>query len=351
MGAIFSHSRISSFENCPKQFEFRYVQKIASETESIEAFVGKRVHEVLERLYLFAGRGLLPGLEKVVDRYHSLWAEAYDPERVRIVREGASLDSYRALGERCVRGYYLRHYPFDDGETLGLERRIVFPLDEAGEYRVQGIIDRISRARDGAIEVHDYKTGARVPSQRVLDEDRQLALYQIGLARELGPDTPFRLVWHYVAKDATCVSTRTPEALDALRRTTIARIDEIRTATGYPTRKSALCSWCEYRSICPAFTAAMPPHAEPQAPVASACPPTPASEPASTPSLESEAASADASVDASAHVSEHVSGHASAPAPAPAHAPGPTPAPARETAPPSRRAPTPAEADGQLRLL
>lgn len=258
MGPIFSHSRISSFENCPKQFEFRYVQKIASETESIEAFVGKRVHEVLERLYQFAGRGQLPGVEKVVDRYHKIWEEAYDAERVRIIREGAAIGFYRTLGERCVRGYYLRHYPFDDGETLGLEKRVVFPLDEAGEYRMQGIIDRISRARDGVIEVHDYKTGARVPTQRALDEDRQLALYQIGLARELGPDQPFRLVWHYVAKDATRISTRTREALEALRQTTIARIDEIQQAVDYPTRKSALCSWCEYRAICPAFAAERP---------------------------------------------------------------------------------------------
>jgi len=258
LGPIFSHSRISSYENCPKQFEFRYVQKIERESESIEAFVGKRVHEVLERLYLFAGRGMLPGVEKVVDRYQKLWEEAYDADRVRVVREGASVDFYRALGERCVRGYYVRHYPFDEGETLGLEKRVLFPLDKDGRYRMQGIIDRISRARDGVIEVHDYKTGARVPSQRILDEDRQLALYQLGLAREYGEDTPFRLVWHYVAKDVTRISTRTREDLDALRRTTISRIDEIRTATDYPARKSALCGWCEYREICPAFAAERP---------------------------------------------------------------------------------------------
>lgn len=269
MGPIFSHSRIASFENCPKQFEFRYVQKIESTSESIEAFVGKRVHEVLERLYLFAGRGQLPGIEKVVDRYHKLWEDAYDALRVRIVREGSSLDSYRALGERCVRGYYLRHYPFDEGETLGLEKRVVFALDPEGRFRMQGIIDRISRARDGTIEVHDYKTGARVPNQKALDEDRQLALYQLGLAREFGERTPFRLIWHYVAKDVTRVSIRTPADLERLRAATIARIDEIQTATAYPVRKSALCGWCEYRAICPAFASERPePAATPELPAA-----------------------------------------------------------------------------------
>ncbi len=256
MGTIYSHSRLASFENCPKQFEFRYIKKIPSETEGIEAFVGKRVHEILERLYLFVERGQIPGIEKVVDRYHKRWEEAYDPERVRIVREGTPLAYYRRLGEDCLRGYYLRHYPFDDGETLGVERRVLFPLDEAGRYRMQGIIDRISRAGDGVIEVHDYKTGARVPSQRILDQDRQLALYQIGLARELGEDTPFRLVWHYVAKNRTCTSTRTPEELAALRRDTIARIDEIEAATEFEPRRISLCNWCEYKPRCPLHVAA-----------------------------------------------------------------------------------------------
>jgi len=251
MSRLYSHSRLSSFENCPKQFEFRYVQKIPSASEGVEAFVGKRVHEVLERLYLFVGRGQIPGVEKVVDRYHALWEETYDGERVRIVREGTPLSYYRNLGEQCLRSYYLRHYPFDADETLGLEKRVVFPLDKAGQYKMQGIIDRISRASDGAIEIHDYKTGARVPSQRNLDEDRQLALYQLGLSRHYGEDTEYRLVWHYVARNRTCVSTRSPEALETLRAHTIARIDEIESATEFPARKISLCGWCEYKERCP----------------------------------------------------------------------------------------------------
>ena len=251
MSRLYSHSRLSSFENCPKQFEFRYVQKIPSASEGVEAFVGKRVHEVLERLYLFVARGQIPGVEKVVDRYHALWEETYDGERVRIVREGTPLSYYRKLGEQCLRSYYLRHYPFDADETLGLEKRVVFPLDEAGQYKMQGIIDRISRASDGAIEIHDYKTGARVPSQRNLDEDRQLALYQLGLSRHYGEDTEYRLVWHYVARNRTCVSTRSPEALETLRAHTIARIDEIESATEFPARKISLCGWCEYKERCP----------------------------------------------------------------------------------------------------
>lgn len=249
---VFSHSRLASFENCPKQFEFRYVKKLPAESEGVEAFVGRRVHEVLERLYRFVGRGLLPSLPKVLSRFHALWDESFDPERVRIVREGVPLDFYRALGERCLRNYYLRHYPFDADETLAIEERLVFDLDPEGRYRMQGIVDRLVRAEDGAIEIHDYKTGQRVPSQKRLDEDRQLALYQIGVA-ERYPGTPARLVWHFVASGQVRTSLRDAEQLEELRRRTIERIDEIGRETRFEPRPSPLCGWCEYRQLCPVW--------------------------------------------------------------------------------------------------
>jgi putative RecB family exonuclease len=266
---LYSHSRLSSFENCPKQFHFRYVLKIPSETEGVEAFVGKRVHEVLERLYLFVGRDMVPGIEKVVARYHALWEEHFDPDRVRVVREGMTPDHYRKIGERCLRNFYRRHYPFDHDETLGLEERVVFSLDDDGRYRMQGIIDRICRAPDGAIEIHDYKTGQRVPSQKVLDADRQLALYQIGIQQRYGEDQSYRLVWHYVASGQIRSSARTSEDLTALRQETIGLIDRIEAEETYAPKRIPLCQWCEYQPICPEWGGEQPAEAaaEPAAPV------------------------------------------------------------------------------------
>ena len=179
---LYSHSRLASFEDCPKKFQFRYLLRIPAESESIEGFMGKPVHEVLEKLYVFAGRGLVPSLRRVLERYRQLWDAAYDAERVRIVRAENPPTWYRERGEHGLTNYYRRHYPFDAEETLGVEERVSFSLDEAGRYAIQGVVDRIARARDGALEIHDYKTGRRTPSQEELDADRQLALYQIGVA-------------------------------------------------------------------------------------------------------------------------------------------------------------------------
>jgi putative RecB family exonuclease len=255
---VYSHSRLSSFESCPQKFEYRYVLRIVPDSESIESFVGKRVHEVLERLYLFARRGQVPSLARVLQRFQALWEEHYASERITVVREEMDAAAYRENGERCLENYYRRHYPFDAGETLGVEQRIHFALDAEGRYRIQGVIDRVVRAPDGSIEIHDYKTGARVPRQEQLDRDRQLALYQLGMAPRYGRSQPFRLVWHYLLSNQVRRSTRTAAELDALRHETMGLIDRIRAETDFAPRPGPLCRWCEYRDRCPAQQGAHP---------------------------------------------------------------------------------------------
>lgn len=251
-GQIFSHSRLSSFEDCPRKFHFRYVLRIPSDSESIEGFVGKRVHEVLERLYLATRRGHVPSLAQVLRRFRILWQEAWDGARVRIARPENPADFYRANGERCLENYYRRNYPFDQGETLALEERVSCSLDEGGSYRVQGFIDRLVRARDEAIEIHDYKTSQRVPRQERLDRDRQLGLYQLAVADRYGPGHEIRLVWHYLLPNQVRTSSRTPEQLEDLRRETIDLIDRIHAEKRFEPRPGPLCRWCEYSDRCDA---------------------------------------------------------------------------------------------------
>ncbi|MFP6641244.1 MAG: PD-(D/E)XK nuclease family protein [Myxococcota bacterium] len=270
MSTLYSHSRLSSFEQCKQKFQFRYLLEIPEETEGVEAFVGKRVHEILERLYQFVGREELPSLRRVLERYHAEFDEHYDPDRIRIVRTELDVAHYRELGVRCLSDFYRNRYPFDQDETLGLEYHVLIDLGGDGRHRVQGFIDRVSRTPDGTIEIQDYKTGKWVPSRKQLDLDRQLALYQLGLMADFGAEQPMRLVWLYLARGRTLTSTRTPEQLEQLRRETIVLIDHVEATREFPTRKSNLCNWCEYKGICPAF-GGEPPRTRPSA-VASRAP-------------------------------------------------------------------------------
>ena len=256
MQSVFSPSSLNCFENCPRQYAFRYIDKIEVTSEGIEAFVGKRVHEVLERLYQFVGQGMLPSLPKVVARYHANFDAEFDAVRIRITREGTPADFYRDAGARGLENYYRRNYPFDRDHTVGLERPIQFALDEDGRYAVRGIIDRLARAKDGVLEIHDFKTGRRIPKQDELDRDRQLGLYELGIREQLGDDGDIRLVWHYVLRDELRTSQRTPEQREKLRTDTARAIDKIRAEREFAPKPSGLCGWCEFRDRCPAINPA-----------------------------------------------------------------------------------------------
>ena len=114
-----------------------------------------------------------------------------------------------------------------------------------------------------------------MPSQEALDKDPQLALYQLGLGKRYGEDSPIELVWHYVSRSMVRRSTRTPEQLEGLKTATISTIDRIRSEERYEPHKNALCDWCEFRSLCPAWN----PHAPPPSAPRRAAPTLPSTDP------------------------------------------------------------------------
>src|SRR5262245_45936770 len=165
----YSHSRLSSFENCPRQFAYRYVEKVEVETEGVEAFLGKRVHEILERLNHHVARyGRPPSLRQVLERFRADWQAAWHA-KIQIVHADVPPAAWEERGVRCLENYYRGYYPFSDGASVGIEERLQFWLDGAKRYRLVGIVDRIVSRGDGRYEIHDYKTGNRLPTQGQID--------------------------------------------------------------------------------------------------------------------------------------------------------------------------------------
>lgn len=252
---MYSHSRMSTFENCPRKFAFRYVEqvKVAQETTA-EAFMGSMVHDTLEHLYKMVEMERTPKWEELNAFYEDAWSKGWN-DNILIVREHLTGDDYRNVGRRCIMDYFKKFFPFRDARVLGLEERLVFDLDPSGHYKIQGFIDRLAEAEDGTIEIHDYKTNMRMRTQNEVDKDRQLALYQIGIQSRLNDVQKVKLIWHYLRANRTLVSTRTSDALEELRFDTMRLIDTIEEAKvreEFPPHESMLCDWCEFRELCPA---------------------------------------------------------------------------------------------------
>ncbi len=254
---MYSNSRIETFEQCPRKYKFRYIENIRTETEGIEAFVGKRVHETLEKLYRDLKMTKLNTLEELLHYYESEWEKNWHGS-VKVVREGITPGHYFGLGKQCIVDYYKRFHPFNQGRTLGLEERIEMKLKEGDKvYSIQGYIDRLTwDPATETYEIHDYKTGSTLPTQEDADQDRQLALYQLGIKQRWPEATRIKLIWHYLAADKDIVSSRSDADLTTLEREVIGAIHQIEEETKrgrWEVRTSRLCEWCEYKSICPAW--------------------------------------------------------------------------------------------------
>jgi putative RecB family exonuclease len=252
MGQVFSHSRISAFETCPKKYECAYITRPPKGPTTVEAFMGNRVHEALEWLYRESGIGRVPDEDALVVRYHALWDGEWSDE-VAVVRPERTADDYRAVGERCLRDYHRRYAPFDQGRTVGLEMRVELALDESGDHMLMGYVDRVVKVADGVWEIHDYKTSSTLATQQQADVDRQLALYEIAVQAAYPDARDVTLVWHYLAFDHEVRSRRTPEQLEALKAETLAAVLAIENADEFPTKVCSLCDWCEFRASCPAW--------------------------------------------------------------------------------------------------
>lgn len=247
----FSHTKIGSFETCPLQYKYAYIDRIKVEVEdTVETFLGSRVHEALEKLYRDKKFERLMSLEELLAYYNKLWKEEWK-DSVVIVKKEYTQENYRKIGERCLSDYYKRHKPFDRGRIIGLETTDLMPLDEEGKYKFHIRIDRLMDMGNGVYEVHDYKTGSSLPKQEELDQDRQLAVYSLWVRQQFKDFKKVRLVWNYVAFDKEMDSHRTEEQLETLRKETLAKIKEIESAEEFPADVSRLCDWCLYKGICP----------------------------------------------------------------------------------------------------
>lgn len=250
---VYSHSRLRVYETCPKQYWFQYFEKPdLPEVEPIEWFLGNRVHEALEALYLNVRFRRVPTLDGLIDHYQTSWRQNWH-EDIRIQNLELTAQDYRREGERQLEVFYRRYAPFDQDHTLDVERRVRFPLDADGNVWVIGAVDRLSRTADGRWQIRDYKTGQWLPPQSALDRDRQLTLYQFGVQHEWPQVREVELVWHLLAHDLELKSSRTPDVLAEVRGETLDLIRRIERDGEFPTREGEHCHTCTYQPVCPAW--------------------------------------------------------------------------------------------------
>ena len=123
----FSPSKLDCYKTCPRQYKFRYIDRLKGDTQSVEAFLGGCVHTGFEELYAGLMHGKRMTEDEVLRAYAAAWDAGFSDKVVfRDARYGPA--DWRRTGEDCVRSYYRAHAPFEEDKTVAVEKRIGFAL-------------------------------------------------------------------------------------------------------------------------------------------------------------------------------------------------------------------------------
>ena len=233
-GLMLSASDIETYRLCPLKYKFARVFRIPQEPTINQRF-GIVVHQVLERFHV-AGGGSLDSLMQLfeISWRRSGFGDSNDDLQFR-AKAVAALTRYWELDQKRA------------GKPVWFEKGFSFKL---GPHLVRGRVDRVDELPDGSFELIDYKTG-RPKSEDDLRDDVQLSLYQLA-ARESWEVEARAGSYYYVLDNEKVPVAHSDEELARVKATVETIAEGILRQDFEPKPSYELCSFCDYRIICPA---------------------------------------------------------------------------------------------------
>ncbi len=249
-GLKLSASDIGLYRTCPLKYKFARVFAIPQEPTINQRF-GILIHQVLERFHAeelrsaeagIADEASAGGLNRLLSLFEAGWRRA---------GFGASDDElqYRDRAVAALTRYHERHLNADSS-PVWLERGFNFRI---GPHQLRGRVDRVDRTSDGGYELIDYKTGEQ-PAGASPSGDVQLALYRLGAREAWQIEAAVGSYW-YVLDDARVPVPAQPDDAERVERTVLEVAGGIESQDFEPRPSHQICSWCDYRLICPASEA------------------------------------------------------------------------------------------------
>ena len=261
-----SNSRLNTYQNCPKQYKFKYIETgNVEEFLSISIIVGSVFHNVIEKMYKdFYLKGIVP-LEEILEYFNNEWEKKLLKEQSRnkeivFFANIKDINVYKKYSLDCVKRYYEKFYvtgletDFDSCKT----EEIVEPFfyDDNGEkIEFQGFIDRFD-IKDETLTIVDYKTSRQAPTDRFVDKAfTQLYLYALGVRSQERFKDIKKIKLKLIYPFPGIILERDVDD-NSIEETKLFYMDILKTLKSdkkFIQKPGFSCVSCGYRRICPEF--------------------------------------------------------------------------------------------------
>ncbi len=232
-----SASAIERYETCPLKFKLSRDWRIPEELHAAMLY-GGAMHLAL-RHYYDAIRFQRPATAaEVVQIFRDEFAKA-------VVNDDYQRELYENQGTQQLQDF-VAAAESNVPDVLHTEQE--FEVEISGA-KIRGRIDRIDRLEDGSVRIVDYKTG-KPRSEKDAEKSLQLSIYALAASQKWDYKASV-LALQNLADGSMSVTQRSAKQLQVAEEIVREAAAEI-AAGKFEPKRGFHCSWCGFRSLCPA---------------------------------------------------------------------------------------------------
>lgn len=247
-----SFSAVSTYQQCPLRYNFKYIAGLPEETVSASLVFGGAIHSAVELHFreLLVGNPA-PDLGMLLAEYHDAW-KARDGAAIQFNKDD-DLNSLSMLAERMLRAFSNSSFAQPGGTILGVEEELRGKLIP-GCPDLLARIDLLVETAD-ALVVTDLKTArSRWSNEQAESSAEQLLLYS-ELVKDLMPGKKLRLQFAVITKAKVplldChVVAWSPRRIERTRQVVRQVWRAIEAGCFYPAPSPMQCPTCPFREPC-----------------------------------------------------------------------------------------------------
>ncbi len=236
-----SFSQISTFQTCPLQYCYRYIQRIPT-PPSVALSFGDIIHKVLQEVGGLFKEGKKVSLKKAKEILASRWYSAGFANKTQ--EEKMKKEAVKILAN------FLKSFD----PTVRVEAlETPFAIRLNPQLKIGGKIDRLDKTKEG-LEIIDYKTG-RVWPQKEVDDSLQMTVYGLAAVDPGLYNTDpakMRFTFHFLNEGVKISTTRTVSQLNKAKKEIEQVAAEISRSDFVPS-PGRWCDFCDYRLLCQAW--------------------------------------------------------------------------------------------------